>query len=255
MKNTPEIIFISKLKEADQELSKIIEWSILENNRFGLFASLHRKIANRLLEVIQLETFSQPDLVEELGIVFTNKYLRSFVNYLNSLPLSKTWQLAFDYNHKNYPIVLEHLMLGMNAHMNLDLGLSAAEVAPGTRLLELKDDFRRVTNILSKVVHEIQNDIMSKWKSLNWLETISGERIDYFADLSMGLSRDNAWNTAVKFAQLTEEEWIEEEELLDEKITEFGEVLKSQGFGMRSFMIFIRLLEKGSVAEKVKVLH
>lgn len=254
MKESLNINYISNLFEADQELSKIIDWSIAENNRFGLFATLHRRIANRLIEVSKLDTFSRPDLVEDLGVVFTNKYLRSFSNYLANKPHSKTWQLAFDYNKKTYPIILEHLMLGMNAQMNLDLGLSAAEVAPGTSLLELRDDFRRVTNILSKVVDEIQQEIVAKWKPLTWLETMSGQRKDYFADLSMSLSRDNAWNTAVKFALLTEEEWIEEEELLDAKIAEFGAVLKSQGFGMRSFMIFIRLLEKGTVAEKVKVL-
>jgi hypothetical protein len=41
------------------------------------------------------------------------------------------------------PRVVQHVLLGMNAHINLDLGVAAAEVAPGPAIAGLRGDFDR----------------------------------------------------------------------------------------------------------------
>src|SRR5690606_41399624 len=57
------------------------------------------------------------------------------------------------------PLVLQHLLLGMNAHINLDLGIAAAETAPGTALPALKRDFDEITTLLGEMLDDVQDRI------------------------------------------------------------------------------------------------
>ena len=45
-------------------------------------------------------------------------------------PTSASWRVAFDAATKSKYLVLQQLLVGMNAHINLDLGIAAAETCP-----------------------------------------------------------------------------------------------------------------------------
>src|SRR3712207_8653052 len=50
------------------------------------------------------------------------------------------------------PLVVQHLILGMNAHINLDLGVAAATVAPTPEELQsLKPDFMTINALLGRL--------------------------------------------------------------------------------------------------------
>ena len=50
---------------------------------------------------------------------------------------------------------MQHLLMGMNAHINLDLGIAASEVAGGNSIHDLKSDFMKVNDILAGLLSEI----------------------------------------------------------------------------------------------------
>ena len=47
------------------------------------------------------------------------------------------------------PVILQHLLLGINAHINLDLGIAAVETSPGNQLAPLKNDFDMINKLLA----------------------------------------------------------------------------------------------------------
>jgi len=55
--------------------------------------------------------------------------------------------------------VPQHLLLGMNAHINLDLGVAAARVCPADQLPNLKNDFDRINLILSDLIGAVQEEL------------------------------------------------------------------------------------------------
>jgi hypothetical protein len=65
---------------------------------------------------------------------------------------SHCWRIAFDAADRQEPPVLQHLLLGMNAHINYDLGIAAADTYPGAALVPLHRDFNVSTTYLSRLL-------------------------------------------------------------------------------------------------------
>ena len=66
-------------------------------------------------------------------MIFANRYLKAYSDFQNNKVVSKSWEVAFKGTERFWPIVLQHLLAGMNAHINLDLGIAAAKVMEGER--------------------------------------------------------------------------------------------------------------------------
>ena len=66
------------------------------------------------------------------------------------------------------PVILQHLLLGMNAHINLDLGVTAAEHAVDGALDAVRADFDAVNDVLAALVDECQGALgdVSPWLGL-----------------------------------------------------------------------------------------
>ncbi|NIR65754.1 MAG: hypothetical protein GWN00_24945 [Aliifodinibius sp.] len=90
----------------------------------GYFAALYRKVTIRVKE-----EFEDPERMERLDVLFANRYLEAFEQYHTRKETTVSWKLAFDTCKRWRPIVLQHLLLGMNTHIRLDLGVAAAETA------------------------------------------------------------------------------------------------------------------------------
>ncbi len=49
--------------------------------------------------------------------------------------------------------------MGMNAYINLDLGIAAAETVPSEELPDLKGDFDKINHVLASLVGDVQNEL------------------------------------------------------------------------------------------------
>ncbi len=66
--------------------------------------------------------------MEKLDVLFANRYLEALEIYNSKESPSGSWEVAFRATKKSSFLLLHHLLLGINAHINLDLGISAVEV-------------------------------------------------------------------------------------------------------------------------------
>ena len=94
---------------------------------------------------------------------------------------------AFQLSKKNCPIVLQHLLIGMNAHINLDLGIAAAKVMEGKDIQNLKDDFDKINDILSSLVSNVEQDLSEIWPTLKKILQCTVHIDDFLIDFSMQL--------------------------------------------------------------------
>ncbi|MEM7538341.1 MAG: DUF5995 family protein, partial [Chloroflexota bacterium] len=139
------------IDEVIHELDKILEWSREHNSRVGYFTALYRKVTIQVKEDILAGRFEDNERMERLDVIFANRYLAAFDAYQAGNPVTEVWQVAFDAAPRWRPIVLQHLLIGMNAHINLDLGIAAATVAPGEQLATLENDFNQINTVLAGV--------------------------------------------------------------------------------------------------------
>jgi hypothetical protein len=145
-----------KVDEVIFHLEKIIDWSEANNSAAGFFATLYHKVTCKIKECITNKEFENGERVEKLDVEFANRYLMAFNLWISGKQNTLSWKAAFESVGDNSCIVLQHLLLGMNAHINLDLGIATVQVMKGLPLDDIKNDFNSINAILSAMTDNIE---------------------------------------------------------------------------------------------------
>ena len=235
-------------------LDDIIEKSKNTESTLGYFAALYRKVTIKVKEGIANGIFENGPRMERLDVIFANRYLKAYSDYQNSKPVTQSWEVAFKMSTNFWPIVLQHLLIGMNAHINLDLGIAAAEVSEGEDINDLHNDFNKINTILSSLVDEVENELATIWPTLRKLLKWTRKVDNFLVDFSMELARDGAWKFATSLARTP----IDEKEAFikqrDSKVAKNGSIVSNPGIIAGIILGIIRLGEKGSVSTRIETL-
>ena len=232
-------------------LDAIIKQTKTDNNPLGYFAALYRKVTVKVKEGIANNYFDDGPRMEKLDVIFASRYIDAYYANQNNKHVTESWKKAFDLSNKYWPIVLQHLLIGMNAHINLDLGIAAAEVMEGKDINDLKGDFDKINEVLSKLVDEVEKDLSEIWPTLKKILKWTGRVDDFLVDFSMEIARDGAWNFAVEVAGTPENKVAECIELRDQRVAKTGSLITKPGRIINIVFDIIRLGEKGSVSDKI----
>lgn len=192
--------------------------------------------------------------MEKLDVIFASRYLDALAARRSETGPSDSWKVAFDAAQARWPIVLQHLLLGMNAHINLDLGIAAAQTCPGEALPGLHNDFNRINGILSSLVVGVKAELTEIWPILGILDRMAGTADDRIIDFSMQVARDHAWRFAEKLAPLDAADQEAEIARVDALIALFGRRIWKPNFIVRGAFMVIRLGERGSVPRIIDIL-
>ena len=127
------------------------------------------------------------------------------------------------------PLTLQHLLLGMNAHINLDLGVAAAHTCPGDSLPSLKQDFDEISALLSELVDDVQDRIAQISPLLGWIDHTGNRADEALINFSMGRARDASWDFAQKLAPLAQEQQLSEIASQDKVASVFSHLIRRPG--------------------------
>lgn len=244
------------IDEVIAELSAIIQWAEENNSRLGYFAALYKRVTVAVKQKIEEGYFDDNARMERLDVVFANRYIEAYRQYRAGQKCSISWQLSFNAAQSRIPIVLQHLFLGMNAHIGLDLGIAAATVAPGDSIQALHDDFNKINTVLASLVNTVQNELSDIWWMLKPIDWIAGKLDEEIAAFSMDIARDAAWQVALHYAPLTTpEEQGAYIAARDAKVAAFSQKLWHPGVILSLVLLLIRLGEIGGVRKKIAILN
>ena len=191
------------IDEVIAHLDDLIAKAWQEESRLGYFATLYRNVTVEVKRGIAQGRFEDGARMERLDVNFANRYLTAHDDYLRRQAPPRCWAAAFVAASEWQPIVLQHLLLGMNAHINFDLGAAAALTCPGDQLPPLKHDFDEINNILSAMTGGVQLQLakISHWMKL--LDLVGGRSQRAVLNWSIDVARDEAWRLATELAPLT----------------------------------------------------
>jgi len=243
---------ICTIDDVIEILKDIIEQSKNNNDTLGYFAALYLKVTVKVKEGIANNLFDDGPRMEKLDVIFASRYIHAYDAYQNNKPVTKSWEKAFDLSEKYWPIVLQHLLIGMNAHINLDLGIAAAEVMKDKDINNLKDDFDKINEILSSLVHEVESDLSEIWPTLKKILKWTGKVDDFLVDFSMEIARDGAWKFAVEVANSPKDKVAAVITSRDKSVAKIGKLITNPGRIINIIFDIIRLGEKGSVSDKIE---
>jgi len=237
-----------------EQLDDIVDRTKRHKSRLGYFGALYRKVTLKVKAGIREGLFEDGPRMERLDVIFANRYLEAFEQNQKNIPPARSWQLAFEASQRWWPIVLQHLLLGMNAHINLDLGIAAARTSPGEAVHGLKNDFIKINEILAALVDGVEQELAQIWPVLALLDYTAGRTDEVLINFSMQKARDHAWKVAEKLAPLEPAEQVPAINELDAEIALFGRVIRHPGLVVGAVNKIIRLGERGTISQIIELL-
>lgn len=144
-------------------------------------------------------------------------------------------------------IIVQHLMLGVNAHINLDLAIAAAHTCPGRAVQGLRGDFLLINDILARVVLAVQSSLDAVSPYLWLLDEFGGRTDERILEFSIRRSRQQAWHNAVLLAHQDPTEHAGIIDLLDARATLLARLIARPGGLVRPAVQLIRSAESDDV--------
>jgi Family of unknown function (DUF5995) len=245
---------VETVAEVVEALDAIIGRAVEERSRVGYFAAVYRKVTAKIAEGIATEFFDDGERMQRLDVVFADRYLSALDDYQSGRTATKSWEVAFRSTGSFRPIILQHLLVGINAHINLDLGIAAAEIAPGPALSALRRDFDRINEIISSLIAGVAHDIaeVSPWIGL--LDRIGGRHDDEIVRFSIEVARSEAWRFAVELAPLAREHWAGPIGARDARVAHLARTVLNPGW-LSAGLLVIRARESNDVRRIIDVLN
>ena len=181
-------------------LGNIIDDARTRQSRDGYFPALYRLVTRAVKDGIANGRFEDGERMARLDVAFANRYLEAYDAYRNNGQMSESWKIAFEAAQTSERIILQHLLLGMNAHINLDLAVSAATIAPGAAINGLQHDFSAINDILNEQIDKVQNAIARVSPAMWVLDKVGGRNEERLVAFSLKTARELAWRNAQRLA-------------------------------------------------------
>ncbi|AKG20508.1 DUF5995 family protein [Calothrix sp. 336/3] len=179
-----------------RHLEDIIAEAKRNCDRTGLFAALYRQVTLKINQGIESHLFEDNSRMERFATKFANRYFQALDDYQKHGKPTKSWKVALEATtHPDY-LVLQHLLLGINAHINLDLGIVAAQINPDSKLPTFRQDYDTVNHIIGELLDGVQGIVGKFSPLLDILDKLGGKTDEWLMTFSMTKARQEAWNLA-----------------------------------------------------------
>jgi hypothetical protein len=219
----------------------IREWEAAADRR-ALFLTCYAMMTRNVLSAIDAGDFRDPPWVSGLLDRFAGYYfaaLASDESQVASTP--EAWRLAFDAARDPDLEVMQHLLLGINAHINYDLVLCLGDVlAPEWQALSADDrharylDHCHINDIIGRTIDAVQDQIVDRYAP--WMKVVDAAlgRLDEWLVLQMiARWRDQVWALAVQRVELPDEAAREAHRReIEESVVSRGHLIRLDAVGM-----------------------
>ena len=179
------------------DVLNILDGLIAENKAasdpLGYFPALYRQVTLEVKQGIAQGFFDNGPRMARFDALFANRYFAAYAAFQSGGQPTKSWQVAFDGTRSGQLIILQDLLVGINAHINLDLGVVAGETFQGAALEGFHGDFDKINQILAGLLPKVEMVVGQFSPLLGILSRIGGRDVIEVLDFSMNAARDDAW--------------------------------------------------------------
>ncbi len=180
------------------ELSAIIDRAVENGERIGYFAALYGRVTSNVRRAILAgRTFEDNARMDRLDVVFADRFLDAWKAYKLEQPLTRSWKRVFRALDEHEVLVIQHLLMGMTAHIRLDLGVATAAVAGTPQgLAALRKDFLTINDVLGRLVGVVEAQVQTFSPRLGQIAQIAPNLQGRLFDFGLEGARDEAWELA-----------------------------------------------------------
>lgn len=183
-----------------QAIDDVIAWSLAQRSRVGYFAALYWHVATTLSRAVHAGRFTDPARIERLNGAFFARYLDAVDCFRRGEPTTQAWAVAFAATERDDLLIVQHLLLGANAHIDLDLAIGVAETVPADELAGFRPDFMRMNGLLCSLIDGTCRDVTRAWPLLRLISLLARREDDALLGFGLRAARRSAWDKAVRLA-------------------------------------------------------
>jgi Family of unknown function (DUF5995) len=157
----------------------------------GYFPALYSRVTTRIAASIEAGKFEDGPGIDRFATRFASHYVAAADDHVGC---SRCWQACWNVAGDSRLLIVQHLLLGINAHVNYDLSRAVVEEADKRGdLASIRHDFDAVNDVLAATYDDVVKDLdrMSRW--VNSAARLGGGRAFNF---SLRLARTRAWQAA-----------------------------------------------------------
>jgi hypothetical protein len=193
---------LQTIDEVIARLEEIVQHCIKTNNRLGYFAVLYHRVTCRIKEGILNKEFEDNKRMERLDVLFATYYINAWDQWEAKQKPAASWGIAFVTGQKR-GVIMQHLLLGINAHINLDLGIATAATMKGYSLREIQKDFNTVNIILASMIDLVQDELLKVSPLMFLLDNFGKNFDEKMTEFSIVTARQGAWQFATELSSKT----------------------------------------------------
>jgi hypothetical protein len=246
---------ITTIEEVIAQLDEIIKWSIIHKSRIGYFATLYRRMTVAVQQAILNGSFEDGKRMEQLDVTFANRYFAAWESYTNKKACSNAWCAAFDACENSGLIVLQHLLLGINTHINLDLCIAAADCCPKDKIYGLQSDFQKINEVIALQAQLVQDTLCNIWLPLRLLTSISNNKEKAVLNFSIDTARDCSWANAIVLANTNDSLKDQHIAQIDNMVVVLGKQIINPGIRANFLLKPVLWMEDKDVAKIIAILQ
>ena len=181
------------------------EWESLRDRR-AIFLRCYGMMTANMVKAVEAGRFADCVWVDRLLHRFADYYFDALACFDCGENVPAVWRYVHEAAANRNLHVIQHLLLGVNAHINYDLVLTLVELLePDWKDLSIYDrqsryhDHQMVNTIIAETIDEVQDEVVEKYSPLmDLIDTLMG-RLD--EKLLVGMIsnwRDGVWDDAMK---------------------------------------------------------
>jgi Family of unknown function (DUF5995) len=227
---------VTMIRETASELRTIAQSC---NDAAGYFPAMYSRVTTQIAKSIDGHAFVGGSRMDTFATEFATRYTRA---WKREIPRPRCWQASWDVAADGNLLIVQQLLLGINAHVNYDLPQAVVEVARETGdLVSVRKDFDAVNDVLAEVSVGVLSDLdrLSHWTSA--VAALGGGRAFNF---SLRTARAQAWSAAERLYALDDDEQRAYIAELDELVSVLAYLITRPPIPVAVFAFLARFLEQ-----------
>jgi hypothetical protein len=168
-----------------------------------VFLTVYVRVTEEVRRGVDEGAFEDSAWVESYLVSFADHYRRAFAAFergdVDAVP--PPWRLSFERAVAGDALVLQHVLLGVNAHVNYDLTFALDEVGIDPDRGSKRGDHRAINRVLRRLVDEEQAIVAERYAAgVADVDEAFGRLDEAFSFFTLREGRRNAWYGAVALA-------------------------------------------------------
>ncbi|MBW8876727.1 MAG: hypothetical protein JF614_17320 [Acidobacteria bacterium] len=226
-----------------------------KSDPLGYFPALYRQVTLTVKGGIETGYFDNGPRMDRFDALFADRYFAAYDAFRSGGKPSQSWRVAFDSTQSGRLIILQDLLVGINAHINLDLGVVTGETFQGLALEGFHDDFNKINAILSSLLPPVEAVVGEFSPLLDILEKIGGQDAVEVLNFSLDAARDDAWLHAEIISLQPPSSWPLTVQAIDDKVKFLGRLIAQPVGLVASAVALIRDTESKDVPAIIDALN